>query len=74
MKLMPLAKVHPMAVLRSSVSLLGAYDESADSMDSDSNYLKAVRLQAKIPTIVTAFSRLRKGQAPISKERFRLCR
>ena len=66
MKLIPLDKVHPMAVLRSSVSLLGVYDESADSMDSESNYLKAVRLQAKIPTIVTAFSRLRKGLDPIS--------
>jgi len=65
-KLMPLNDVHPMAVLRSAVSLLGTYDENADSMDHDANYLKAVKLQAKIPTIVTTFSRLRKGLDPIA--------
>lgn len=66
MKLMPLNEVHPMAVLRSAVSLLGTYDESADLMDNHANYMKAVKLQAKIPTIVTTFSRLRKGLDPVA--------
>ncbi|WP_445506846.1 citrate synthase [Niallia sp. 03190] len=65
LKIMPLKQVHPMAALRSAVSLLGVYDESAELMDDKSNYLKAVKLQAKMPTIVTAFSRLRKGLEPI---------
>ncbi len=65
LKMIPLKQVHPMAALRSAVSLLGVYDENADLMDEKSNYLKALNLQAKLPTIVTAFSRLRKGLEPI---------
>ncbi|MFB6467718.1 citrate synthase [Cytobacillus sp. Hz8] len=62
----PIEKVHPMAALRTAVSLLGLYDEEADKMDPEANYRKAIRLQAKIPTIVTAFARIRKGLAPVS--------
>lgn len=65
-KMYPIDKVHPMAALRSAVSLLGLYDEEADLMDHDANYRKAIRLQAKMPTIVTAFSRVRKGLEPIA--------
>jgi citrate synthase len=65
-KMYPIDKVHPMAALRSAVSLLGLYDEEADLMDKEANYRKAIRLQAKLPTIVTAFSRVRKGLEPIA--------
>jgi citrate synthase len=65
-KTYPIGKVHPMAALRTAVSLLGLYDDEADNMDADVNYHKAVRLQAKMPTIVTAFSRIRKGLEPIA--------
>jgi citrate synthase len=65
-KMYPIDKVHPMAALRSAVSLLGLYDEEADSMDPESNYQKAVRLQAKMPAIVTTFARVRKGLEPIA--------
>ncbi|MBE4908245.1 citrate synthase [Bacillus luteolus] len=65
-KTYPIDKVHPMAALRSAVSLLGLYDEEADNMDEASNYQKAIRLQAKIPSLVTAFSRVRKGLEPIA--------
>ena len=30
-------------------------------MDGKSNYLKAVKLQAQVGTLITAFSRIRKG-------------
>src|SRR6476660_7907859 len=59
-KTYPIDKVHPMGALRTAVSLLGLYDEEADVMSEDANYRKAIRIQAKIPTIVTAFSRIRK--------------
>ncbi|WP_409302124.1 citrate synthase [Peribacillus sp. SCS-155] len=62
----PIDKVHPMAALRTAVSLLGLYDEEADEMTDEVNYLKAIRLQAKIPTIVTAFARVRKGLEPVA--------
>ncbi|PLR81485.1 citrate synthase [Bacillus canaveralius] len=65
-KMYPINKVHPMAALRTAVSLLGLYDEEADSMDEASNYTKAIRLQAKMPAIVTAFARVRKGLEPIA--------
>ncbi|WP_404404267.1 citrate synthase [Jeotgalibacillus malaysiensis] len=65
-KAMPVDKVHPMAAVRTAVSALGLFDEEADVMEEKANYRKAVRLQAKIATIVTAFARIRKGQEPIA--------
>ncbi|WP_075982542.1 citrate synthase [Bacillus massilinigeriensis] len=62
----PINNVHPMAALRTAVSLLGLYDDEADKMDPKANYRKAIRLQAKIPTIVTAFARIRKGLEPVA--------
>src|SRR4051812_31632696 len=57
-KTYPIKEVHPMAALRSAVSLLSLYDKEADSMDKEANYRKAIRIQAQIPSIVTAFSRV----------------
>jgi citrate synthase len=65
-KMYNIKEVHPMAALRSAVSLLGLYDDEADVMEEEANYMKAVRLQAKIPTIVTSFARIRNGQEPIA--------
>lgn len=59
-----LKTVHPMAALRTAVSMLGLYDDEADTMDEEANRRKAVRLQAKISTIVTAFARIRNGKDP----------
>jgi len=61
-----LKKVHPMAALRTAVSMLGLYDEEADDMSEEANERKAIRLQAKMPTIVTAFARIRNGEEPVS--------
>src|SRR5690625_6354667 len=60
-----LSKVHPMAALRTAISLLGLYDEEADVMDEEANKRKAIRIQAKIATIVAAFSRIRQGKDPV---------
>lgn len=65
MKAYPNGKVHPMAALRTAVSQLALYDDEADVMDEDANRRKAIRLQAKLPIIVTAFSRIRDGKEPI---------
>ena len=65
-KTYPIDKVHPMGALRTAISLLGLYDEEADVMSDEANYRKAIRIQAKIPTIVTAFSRVRKGLEPVA--------
>ncbi|WP_042223250.1 citrate synthase [Oceanobacillus manasiensis] len=60
-----LSTVHPMAALRTAISLLGLYDEEADVMDEEANKRKALRIQAKISTIVTAFARIRQGKEPV---------
>ncbi|GER70173.1 citrate synthase 2 [Weizmannia acidilactici] len=65
-KTYPIEKVHPMAALRTAVSALALYDEEADAMDKEANMRKAVRLQAKIPAIVAAFARVRKGLEPVA--------
>lgn len=64
-KTYPINDVHPMAALRTAISLIALYDEEADEMDAEANYRKAIRLQAKIPTIVAAFARVRKGLEPV---------
>ncbi|MCP8617095.1 citrate synthase [Salirhabdus salicampi] len=58
--------VHPMAALRTAVSMLGLFDDEADVMEEEANKRKAIRLQAKVPTIVTAFARIRQGKEPVS--------
>lgn len=65
-KMYPIGEVHPMAAIRTVVSLLGLYDNEADVMEEQANYRKAVRLQAKMPAIVAAFARVRKGLEPVS--------
>jgi len=60
-----LSNVHPMAALRSAISYLGLFDGEADVMEEQANKRKAVRIQAQISTIVTAFSRIRQGKDPV---------
>ncbi|BAI86423.2 methylcitrate synthase [Bacillus subtilis subsp. natto BEST195] len=60
-----LENVHPMAALRTAISLLGLLDSEADTMNPEANYRKAIRLQAKVPGLVAAFSRIRRGLEPV---------
>ena len=53
---------HPMDVLRTAVSFLGVEDPAPEKMDAAANLDRAVDLLAKIPTVIGAFYRLRKGQ------------
>ena len=52
----------PIDALRTAVSALGALDPELSDMSRDANLRKAVRLAAKVPTIVAAFHRIRGGQ------------
>lgn len=58
--------VNSMAALRTFVSALALYDEEANEMDADANLRKAIRLQAQLPTVVAAFSRIREGKEPVA--------
>lgn len=61
------ADEHPMAALRSGVSMLSAYDPDVDSDPEDLDIAmdQGRRITAKIPTILAAFARLRDGKDPI---------
>lgn len=51
--------VHPMAWLRTAVSLLSHWDTDANDNSVDANARKAIRLTAKMGSIVTAFEAIR---------------
>ncbi|MBC7743048.1 MAG: citrate synthase [Bdellovibrionaceae bacterium] len=51
--------VHPMAWLRTAVSLLSHWDGDANDNSHDANLRKAIRLTAKMGSIVTAFEAIR---------------
>ena len=62
---------NPMAALRSAVSALALFDSEADDMSHEANYRKSIRLQARVPTIIAAFDRLRKGKEPVAPRKER---
>ena len=65
LKSMP-TKVHPMAWLRTAVSLLAHYDVDANEMTPEANAKKSVRLVAKIGAVVCAFEAIRNGKEPVA--------
>ncbi|RBW71129.1 citrate synthase [Bacillus taeanensis] len=69
LKSLPLHHTHPMAVLRTCISLLGMYDEEADETSKEARLRQAIRLQAKIPTIAAAYARIREGKEPLSPKK-----
>lgn len=58
--------LHPMSVLRSTVSLLGVYNVRAEERSLEATYEQCVQIMAQVPTIIAAFARLRKGLAAIA--------
>ncbi len=60
-----LQSVHPMAALRTAVSFIGLSDPEPEATSKEANLHRAVRIQAQIATIVTAFARIRKGEEPV---------
>ncbi|MBP1968873.1 citrate synthase [Virgibacillus natechei] len=64
-----LSSVHPMAALRTAISLLGLHDSEADVMEEKVNKQKAIRIQAQTSTIVAAFGRIRQGKDPIKPKK-----
>lgn len=66
LKIQTRQNLHPMSVLRSTVSLLGVFDPKAEEINPEAVYEQSLSLQAKIPTIIAAYSRLRVGLDPIA--------
>lgn len=63
LKTLPTKGVHPMAWLRSAVSILGMFDVEAQDSSPEAVTRKSIRLTAKMAMLVTTFERLRTGQA-----------
>jgi citrate synthase len=56
---------HPMDALQAAVAALGMFYPAKNVRDPEVQYSSAVRLLAKLPTIVAAYSRMRRGDNPI---------
>lgn len=61
-KQLPTKNVHPMAWLRSAVSLLAHWDSEAQDDSKEANLRKGIKLTAKMGTLVAAFERIRNGK------------
>ncbi|MUL46146.1 bifunctional 2-methylcitrate synthase/citrate synthase [Mycobacterium sp. CBMA293] len=57
---------HPMDVVRTAISYLGAEDPEEDDSTVPANYAKSLRMLAVLPTIVAADIRRRQGLSPIA--------
>jgi 2-methylcitrate synthase/citrate synthase II len=64
LKLMPLS-AEPMDAIRTCVSLLGGIDPDVGDNSHDANLRKAIRLIAKMATMVAAHYRMRAGLSPV---------
>lgn len=56
---------HPMDALQAAIAALGMFYPGRNVKNVDNNYWSVVRLVAKLPTIVAAWTRLRRGDDPI---------
>lgn len=56
---------HPMHYLQALTSAMGMYYPARNTLDPEVRYWSAVRLIAKLPTIVAATERLKHGDSPI---------
>ncbi len=62
------AQTQPMDAVRTAVSAAAAGHPDLKSNEPDANERKAICLAAQLPTIVTAFHRLRGGQKPVAPD------
>ena len=57
---------HPMDVLRTAVSALGAFDPDRHDNSPEAMLAKGLRLTSQVPVIVTAHHRIRNGAEPVA--------
>ena len=59
-------RTSPMEVLRTGVSALSAFDPDAADNSREATLRKSIRLTARLPTLVAAWERIRRGKAPVA--------
>jgi citrate synthase len=62
------ADCHPMDVLRTAVSVLGADDPTFADVSVEANLTRSLSLMAKLPGVVAFDQRRRRGEAPIAPD------
>ncbi len=65
LKSLPIKDIHPMAALRTAVSVLGCLDKKADEVTVENDTEIAIKLIAQMATLAGAIARLRKDKEPI---------
>ncbi|PWU19324.1 MAG: citrate synthase [Bdellovibrio sp.] len=66
LKTLPTKNVHPMAWLRSAVSISAHWDADANDSSVEANRRKAVRLTARMGPLVCALEAIRQGREPVA--------
>ena len=66
LKTLPTKGIHPMGWLRTAVSLLAHWDNDASDNSPEANRRKAIRLTAKMGSLVCAFEAFRHGKTPVA--------
>jgi len=61
-----LKSAHPMEVLRTAVSGLGAFDPDVADNSADAIIRKGIRLTSQVPMIVAAHEHIRNGREPVA--------
>jgi len=64
MKMMAAAS-HPMDIMQAAVPILASHDPQLHDETREANFKKAIRLIAKLPTVVAAWDRIRKGKTAV---------
>jgi len=67
LRLMP-KNTHPMDMLRTGVSMLAPFDPELNDHSHDANVRKAIRLIAKVSTLITTGFRIQKGEDAIPEK------
>jgi citrate synthase len=62
------ADCHPMDVLRTAVSVIGAGDAKPDDVSQDAQLARSLSLMAKLPSVVAFDQRRRRGEARIEPD------
>ncbi|HEX5612039.1 MAG TPA: citrate/2-methylcitrate synthase, partial [Burkholderiales bacterium] len=63
-----IAAAHPMDVLRTAVSALGALDPDAGNASPDAMLRKGIRLTSQVPMIIAAHEAIRNGREPVAPD------
>lgn len=65
LKKLPHQNVHPMAWLRSAVSVMSQFDPEANDNSPGASHRKSIKLVAKMGALVCAFDAIRNGREPV---------